>query len=257
MRHCSNCYLTDHKSNSKNCPFYKLYANFDRWYSITWTWYYLQYSFKHMFNSKHIEVVNELIHYDNALHDLAYFNFEKVLSTDKHLIVIKVALTNEQKMGHFNVLLIDKKRKVVERYEPHGSSNVFGDRNSNIHFNFVLQETFKSFGYTYIESCNYDSIQVIAGESYGLCQSIGLYYIFNRVAKMNIPSKAFCADMTTYVTRIDFDITKEIKKFICRLMLPYFLSLDNISQPAFLMYNILGDTFIKNELLHRLGDFQA
>jgi hypothetical protein len=115
-------------------------------------------------------------------------NILKCLKGDKSYILIPLDIRREQWGNdyHQNILLIDVKRKLVERYEPHGSitMNKDEDINSEIWWFFL------SLGLRYKSNlCSVSSIQDIENqfpyELGGKCVSLTYGYLDHRLSSSN------------------------------------------------------------------------
>lgn len=85
-------------------------------------------------------------------------NLKNCLSSSAQFILIPLQIYyKEFNMGHTNILLVDKSKMTVERFEPHGSTQA----EKTLSLNQYILEFFQKFKIKYIEptECPYPSIQ--------------------------------------------------------------------------------------------------
>lgn len=128
------------------------------------------------------------------------------LDSDKNIMVLNVALCNVyKKYGHNNCLIIDKKLKTVERFEPHGKPMKYYD-------DTPIENTIKQFVNEYFVEFYYlspyifignegpqkkSNIILNLGEGRGLCANYTILYIYLRCKELLNPYESIDI-MNTY-----------------------------------------------------------
>ena len=106
--------------------------------------------------------------------------FSKLIKTRKRFLILGLNIIDT--INHSNGIVFDFKMKTIERYEPHGS---MGYTTDTMQLDFQLNNFAKSIEYVYIPpvvSCPFESIQTLAMDTMGMCQTSTLYYFDQRLA---------------------------------------------------------------------------
>jgi hypothetical protein len=124
------------------------------------------------------------------------FLIEKCVHKGKQFVLINLGLYNKEwtaEDGHSNSILIDVKRKCLERFEPHGSYR--GKRKDD-----QLRDLFRIYmpGFSYdgtIQNAPQKGPQQIADAFDGLCATYSAMYIIQRVINPSIDSSSIQHEM--------------------------------------------------------------
>jgi hypothetical protein len=112
---------------------------------------------------------------------------KKCLGSSQRYILIPLKLTKKEWNGqsHQNILLVDRERKLVERFEPHGSISARKDKD----LNFELMTFFLKLGLEYkIDLCSASGVQEteidLPEGITGKCVSLSYGYLNHRLEQM-------------------------------------------------------------------------
>ena len=130
---------------------------------ITTTYTYHNQQYTLFSNVKDSPNENDIIYIIDTRSFIFPTNFkEQIDSCPSHLIILPLNIKLKIKEGHRNVIIIDKKNKTVERFEPHGESVPVLNRNGkevlfNKYTDIDLKELFQENlpGYRYIPTLEY------------------------------------------------------------------------------------------------------
>lgn len=168
--------------------------------------------------------------YDFRIKGLDYTNntskqIYQCYSSDKNYIVIPFYLVSEN-FGHQNILIVDKKRKLVERFDPHGY--FFNEDTSDV--DTKLSDFFKSkFGEDYKFSSDSCIVGVqyfeefMSSKSRGKCVSLSFQYLEERLENIQMGKNETEVQATTrYRNRVikeePFQFFKNLKEFIANIL---------------------------------------
>ena len=131
--------------------------------------------------------------------------------TKKRFVYFSVALfTHNKKKTHINIILIDKKYKLIERFEPYGICEYGSIIDDALRDKFSL---YIGKDYKYIASKeitnNKKGIQAIADSYNGMCVAISMMYLFLRVRNPDIDPRVLINELLSLGKR-------ELKQLILR-----------------------------------------
>jgi hypothetical protein len=151
---------------------------------INCNWYYLMILIE---MSEKIKTENTIFYDDSStlyISDKLDQTIKKCLNSNEPYILIYLIIKRKRWDGgqHANILLIDKQRNLVERFEPHGSASVSSDTDLNVE----LWDYFSKLGIRYkYDLCSVSGIQnmewKIPKDLIGKCVSLSFGYLDHRL----------------------------------------------------------------------------
>lgn len=163
-----------------------LIENFDDWYQFTSLKYYRYFAIEFIqktFNNVFFDYNTIFVRDDDMTPFFEYMNSITTKIIKKRFIIVYLGITySHQPGGHVNAIVIDQKLKIIEKFEPHGVVDLLSTY--DLIKDSLLETNLSYYGYTYysqISNCPFPSIQVIADDKYGLCQTFVVYYFTQRL----------------------------------------------------------------------------
>lgn len=127
-------------------------------------------------------------------------------------------IVDDGDLMHANIVLIDLKKKTIERFEPHGCASIYKPSYVNTFFKKYVLKMFKMK--QYIPPSKISSkvgIQKIADAYDGMCVTISMMYLQMRIMNLNLPPK-----------KIVEHFTKMNKKKLIKIILKYAKYIENV-----------------------------
>ena len=170
-------------------------------------------------------------------------NFRKCLKNSSEYIVLPLGIRfSNGEGGHFNIILVDKKQKTVERFEPYGVETL-EDFKIMAEFDRILKNEFKKFGLSYLSAnmlCPDEGIQLIEekqvaqgiktavnlkSDPIGYCIAWSIYYVDMRLSNPGINPKILIKKIIlelkthkhsyrTFIRNYSSFLKKEKRKFL-------------------------------------------
>ena len=158
-------------------------------------------------------------------------NIKEIFNTDKRFIIIPISIEINNKF-HSNILIYDKTKKIIERFEPNGANNPYGlFYNSNI-LDFELKlQCLKLFpNITYLAPKDYlpkIGIQIYENHELknkkisdpdGFCSSWSLWYVYYILKYPDIPRKKLIKRIIYTIKRNNYSFKDIIRDFTLKII---------------------------------------
>jgi hypothetical protein len=149
-----------------------------------------------------------------------------IKSNNRPILVLNLALVNVYKnYGHSNLLIIDKRTKIVERFEPRGKSKYYDDMCIETCIRKLVKEFFPKFTYLSPYEYMYDEgpqskqkmdLSKELKEGNGLCVNYTILYAYLRLKDELIPKDAISFMNTHFLDETILKFTHYVNNYYCK-----------------------------------------
>ena len=220
-----------------------LYKKWNNLYQLTQNVNYATFGLNYLSKKFNFKVINEPI----ILNTINIISFPTNIPKQSmfNCISVKLHIYGIHE-NHFNIIIINYALKTIEKFEPHGYDNNIDPGNR---VTLLLQRQFNNILPNFVFIPNFSiphSLQVLHVDQEGLCQTYGLFYLYQRLTNLSIVDPIHFQHMLIKSTKPN-DIKKIAIKILCQL----YKKLDKYNKNLLLNYNKLT-TNEKTMLIHHI-----